>query len=162
MLYIFEKCTKNLKIPVSLLSFVNNGLLVSQEKSLKKTNLFLFCSYNIISSLLIQFRLVIKYRKTEVFYFSRSHGVFNLPPLDLSLLGGTVLFPKDTWCYLGFIFDKKLSFHQYVKFYANKAISTVKCMKMLENSMCSLLPYQKQLFFYRIYILSIALYEFAL
>ena len=50
--HIFEKCAKNLKISVSLLFFVNNGLLVSQEKSFEKTNLFLFCSYNIISSLL--------------------------------------------------------------------------------------------------------------
>ena len=52
LFYIFEKCVKNLKILVSFLSFIINGLLISQEKSFEKTNLFLFCSYNIVSSLL--------------------------------------------------------------------------------------------------------------
>jgi len=57
LFYIFEKRVKNLKIPVSFLSFVDNGLLISQEKSLEKTNSFLFYSYNIVSSLLNQFGL---------------------------------------------------------------------------------------------------------
>ena len=42
------------------------------EKSLEKINLFLFCSYNIVSSLLDQFSLAIEHRKTKVFHFSRS------------------------------------------------------------------------------------------
>jgi len=42
LFHIFEKCVKNLKIPVLFLSFVNDGLLVSQEKSLKRTNSFFF------------------------------------------------------------------------------------------------------------------------
>ena len=42
------------------------------EKSLEKINLFLFCSYNIVSSLLDQFSLIIEHGKTEVFHFSRS------------------------------------------------------------------------------------------
>ena len=70
LFHIFEKCAKNLKIPVSPLSFVDNSLFVSQE------NLLLFYSYNIIFSLLDQFGLVIKYRKTKVFYFSRSHDCY--------------------------------------------------------------------------------------
>ena len=52
LFYIFEKYVKNLKIPVFFLSFIDDGLLISQEKSFEKTNLFLFCSYNIVSSLL--------------------------------------------------------------------------------------------------------------
>jgi len=45
LFHIFEKHANNLKIPVSFLSFVDNGLFVSYEKSFKKTNLFLFCSH---------------------------------------------------------------------------------------------------------------------
>ena len=52
LFYISEKCAKNLKIPVSLLFFINNGFFISQGKSLEKNNFFLFCSYNIFSSLL--------------------------------------------------------------------------------------------------------------
>ena len=83
--HIFEKRSKNLNIPISSLSFVNNELLILQEKSFEKTNAFLYCSYNIISSLLNQFGLVIKHGKSKVFHFSRSYEIFNSFPLDLSL-----------------------------------------------------------------------------
>ena len=134
ILHIFKKRAKNLKIPILFLSFVNNSLFISQEKLLEKINSYLFCKYNIIFSLLEQFRLIIEYRKTKVFHFFRSHEVFNSSFLNISCLGGPVLHPKITWYYLGFIFDRKLSFQQHVKFYSNKALLTVKYMKMLENS----------------------------
>jgi len=94
LFYIFEKCVKNLKIPVFFLSFIDDGLLISQEKSFEKTNLFLFCSYNIVSSLLDQFGLAIEHKKTKVFYFSRSHRDFNLSLLDLSSIRGPTLTPR--------------------------------------------------------------------
>jgi len=94
--YILEKILKNLKIPVILNSFINNGLFVLQEKSFEKSNSYLFCSYNIISSFLNQFGLVIEHRKTENFHFSRLHRAFNPLPLDLSILGSPILYPKDT------------------------------------------------------------------
>ena len=159
--YIFEKKAKNLKILVSFLSFVYNGPFISQENSLEKMNSYLFYNYNIISSLLKQFRLIIKYGKTEVFYFSKFHRVLNPSFLDLSCLGGSVLHSKDTWHYLRFIFNKKLSFRQHVKFYLNKALSTVKCMKMLINSMYGLLSHQKCLL-YKTCVLLITLYTFLL
>ena len=56
----------------------------------------LFYSYNVISTLLTKFGLVMEHGKTEVFHFSRVHGVFNPPPLDLTPLGGSVLLPKTT------------------------------------------------------------------
>jgi len=62
---------------------------------------------------------------------------------------------------LEYIFDRKLFFQQHIDFYANKAISTVKCMKILGNSVCSLASQQKHLL-YRSCILPIALYEFQL
>jgi len=90
--HIFEKRAKNLKISVSFLLFVNDGLFILQEKSFKKANSLLFCSYNIISLLFEQFGLVIKHEKTKVFHFSRLYGVFNL-----SQIRGLVLYPKDSW-----------------------------------------------------------------
>ena len=134
LFHIFEEHVKNLKIPVFFLFFANNSLLVSQEKSFEKTNLLLFCSYNIISSLLNQFGLAIKYGKTEVFYFSRICGLFNLLQLNLSQVRDSILSPKETWCYLSFIFNRKLLFHQHINFYTNKALFMVKSMKILGNS----------------------------
>jgi len=115
-----EKCLKSLKIPISLISFVDNGLLVSQNKSILHSNTNLFCSYNIMSSLLSKFGLIIKYSKTDVFHFSRAHGVFNPLSLDLSSIRDPVLLPKDIWRYLGFIFDCKLIFRNYIDFTPTK------------------------------------------
>jgi len=95
-LYILEKHLKNLKIPISILSFVDNGLIIAQNKSIDILNAHLFCSYNVLSKLLVNFGLVIEHGKTEVFHFNRSHGIFNPPPLNLSSLGGLSLYPKDT------------------------------------------------------------------
>jgi len=132
-LYILEKYLKNQKIPISILLFVDNSLIIAQNKSLDMSNAHIFCSYNVLSKLLDNFGLIIEHVKTEIFHFNRSHGIFNPPPLDLLPIGGPTLRPKDTWKYLGFIFDRKLMFHQHINHYSNKAISTVKCMKLLGN-----------------------------
>ena len=78
---------------------------VLQKKIYKKSNIFLFCSYNIISFLFNQVGLTIEHGKSEFFHFSRLTKNFNLPLLDLSLLESPILWPKESWKYLGFIFD---------------------------------------------------------
>jgi len=104
-LHILEKHLKNLKIPISILLFVNDGLIIAQNKSLDISNAHLFCSYNVLSKLLCSFGLIIEHAKTEIFHFNRLHGVFNPPPLDLLPIRGSMLHPKDTWKYLGSIFN---------------------------------------------------------
>jgi len=160
-IYIPENHLKNLKIPISIILFVDDGLFISQNKFINILNSHLFCSYNILTKLLKKFSLIVKHSKTEIFHFNRSQGVFNPPPLDLTLLGGSILWPNDLWKYLNFIFNRKLMFHQHVNFYANKSISMVKCMKLLDNSNCGINPLQKCLL-YRTCILSIVLYRFEL
>ena len=104
-LYILKKRLKNLKIPFSTLLFVDDELIITQNKSLNTSNSHLFCSYNVLSKLLDSFGLVIEHVKTEIFHFNRSHGIFNPPLLDLTPIQGPILCPKNTWKYLGFIFD---------------------------------------------------------
>jgi len=130
-----------------------------QIKSFQISNACLFSSYNIAFNLLSKFGLLVEHSKTGIFHFSRSHGVLNAPPLDLSTIGGPILHPKETWRYLGFIFGRKLFFHQHIDFYVNKAISIVKCIKMLGNLMRGLSLHQKCLL-YRSCALLIALYGF--
>jgi len=132
--HILENHLKNLKIPIFSLSFVDDSLFISQNKLLSVSNANLFCNYNVISSLLTKFDLVMEHNKTEVFHFSRSYRAFTPSPLDLFPLGGPHLLPKTTWKYLGFIFNYKLLFQAHINFYANKTILNVKCIKMLENS----------------------------
>jgi len=95
ILHIFEIHLKYLKIPISIILFVDDGLFISQNKSISHSNANIFCSYNIISSLLSKFGLIMEQRKIEVFHFSRSQGAFNPLSLDLSALGGPILLPKD-------------------------------------------------------------------
>ena len=132
-IYILENCLKNLKIPVSIISFVDDGLFISQSNSFDISNSCLFYSYNVMTNLLEKFSLVVEYSKTEIFHFNRSYSSFNPPHLDLSPLGGNILWLNETWKYLRFIFNRKLMFHQHVDFYMNKSISTVKCIKILGN-----------------------------
>ena len=160
-LYILEKCLKNLKIPVSFISFVDDGLIISHNKSIVTSNSYFFCSYNILFKLLDSFGLIVEHSKTDIFHFNRSHGIFNPLPLNLSAIRGPVLRPKDSWKYLGFIFDRKLNFYQHINFYSNKAISMVKCMKLFGNSSRGINPIEKCLL-YRCCILPIALYGFQL
>jgi len=96
-LHILEKRLKTLDLNISILSFVDDSLLISQSKSFYTSNTHLFSSYNIASQLPLKFGLLIEYSKTEVFHFSRSHNNFNPPPLDLSSIGRPSLVPKDTW-----------------------------------------------------------------
>ena len=159
LLYILEKCLKTLNISVSLIYFVNDGLFISQNKSMDISNSQLFCSYNILSGLLKKFGLSIEHSKTETFHFNRSHGMFNPPLLDLLPLEGPIFHLKSSWKYLGFIFNQKLTFHQYIDFYSNKAISTVKCMKLLGNLTWGISSIQKHLL-YRCCIFPIVLYGF--
>jgi len=153
-LYILENCLKNLNIPVSIISFIDNGLFISQNKLFDISNSRLFCSYNVMTKLLDKFGLIVE-------HFNRSYSPFNPPPLDLSFIGGSVLTLKNLWKYLGFIFNRKLSFYQHIDFYSNKAMSMVKCIKILGNSLCGIISTQKCLL-YRCCILPIALYSLQL
>ena len=111
-----EKHLKNLKIPISLISFVDDGLFVSQNNSILHSNVNLFCSDNIMSSLFSKFSLIIEHDKTDVFHSSRAHGAFNPPLLNLSSIRGplcygmlwtwTILFSFSFifWLYRDFVF----------------------------------------------------------
>ena len=88
--HILENHLKILKILISTLFFIDNGLLIVQSKYLHLSHFHLYYSYNVVSNLLSKFGLIVKHSKTEVFHFSRSHGSFN--PLHSTSLILVVLF----------------------------------------------------------------------
>jgi hypothetical protein len=71
--------------------------------------------------------------------------------------GATPLHPGTTWRYLGFFFDRALTFREHVKCYTNKALTTVRAMLALGNSVCGLWPKHKRML-YRACVLPIATY----
>ena len=137
----FKKRIKSLKenIPTDILSFVNNGLLISQEKSYSLSFSYLLCSYNIMSKILLDTGLVIEHSKTELFHFTRAWHPPN-PSIDLFSIGGPIISPKPILCYLGFYFDCKFNFYFHMHFYTTKYLSILNAMKILGNSLRRLLP----------------------
>ncbi|KXN91617.1 hypothetical protein AN958_12672 [Leucoagaricus sp. SymC.cos] len=106
---------------------------------------------------------MLEHDKSEVYYFSCWKGDDN-PPIDLGYApytGDTPLQPKLFWQYLGFFFDRQLTFHEHVQYYSTKAISMVCAIGRLSNSLRGLSPKQKHLL-YRSCVVPIATYGFCL
>jgi len=92
---VFYSLEKILKIPISMISFVDNSLFVSQSKSISHSNTNIFCSYNVISSIFSKYDLIIEHGKTDVFHFTRSHETYNPPLLNLTPIDSPLLLPKE-------------------------------------------------------------------
>ncbi|CAA7270642.1 unnamed protein product [Cyclocybe aegerita] len=134
---------------MTLLSFVDDGTILAQSKQLDDNNVGLRKAYKIIYLLFVTFALALEHDKTELFHFSRRRDAYN-PSLDLGYAphtGVTPLKPKTYWRYLGFYFDRGLTFHEHVRYYATKAFTTVQAMRMLGNSTRGLSPKQRRLLY---------------
>ncbi|CAA7270641.1 unnamed protein product [Cyclocybe aegerita] len=113
---------KAVPLNMMLLSFVDDGTILAQSKQLDDNNVGLRKAYKIIYLLFVAFALVLEHDKTELFHFSRRRDAYN-PSLDLGYAphtGATPLKPKTYWRYLGFYFDRGLTFHEHVRYYATK------------------------------------------
>ncbi|CAA7267347.1 unnamed protein product [Cyclocybe aegerita] len=133
-----------------LLSFVDDGTIPAQSKQLDDNNVGLRKAYKIIYLLFVAFALVLEHNKTELFHFSCRRDAYN-PSLDLGYAphtGVTPLKPKTYWRYLGFYFDRGLTFHEHVRYYATKVFTTVQAMRMLRNSTRGLSPKQRRLLYW--------------
>ena len=151
------------QLGTTLLSYVDDGTVVTQSKSLDDNNAVLKQAYAILFALFTALGLVLEHDKTELFHFSRSKGDYN-PSLDLGFApftGERRLVPKTIWRYLGFFFDRKLLFREHARFYCTKALTTVQSMGMLGNSTRGLTPLNKRLL-YRSCVLPIATYGYRL
>jgi len=160
LICIFELRAQSLNLSTSIFSFVDDSLLISQGKTYNITLPELYSSYRVVTDLMVSFGLVMEHDKFEIFHFSRAHNDLNLE-LDLSAIGAPTLKPKTYWRYLGFYFDRCLSFKEYVQYYSTKALFIVKAMGMLGNSTRGLLPLQKHLLYHSC-VVSIATYSFRL
>jgi len=96
LLHLFECRAQALNLDTSTLSYIDNGLLVSQERTYNKTLPELTSSYSIVSDLMASFGLVMEYNKSEIYHFFRAYNNSN-PKLDLSAIGTSILKPKTYW-----------------------------------------------------------------
>jgi hypothetical protein len=134
---------------VDLMSYVDDGTLIVRSRELEDNLPLLKEAYGVIFAAFTSLGLVLEHDKSEVFHFSRVRSLA-APPIDLGFApftGETFLRPKPIWRYLGFFFDRKLSFKEHVRFYTTKAFTTVRAMGMLGNSTRGITLAQKHLLY---------------
>src|SRR4029077_12887106 len=142
-----------------LMSYVDDGTILVQSPTWDENSALLRQAYAVVHELTAALGLVLEHSKSEVFHFSRRNGDAN-PPIDLGFApftGDNPLRPKPLWRYLGFFFDRHLSFQEHAKRYANKALTTVRAMYSLGNSVRGLSPKNKRLL-YRSCVVPVATY----
>jgi hypothetical protein len=142
-----------------LISYVDDSTIIVQSDTWGKNLVKLKSAYKIVFELTQSMGLVLEHSKLEGFHFSQKYGDSN-PDIDLGdapYTRATPLHPGTTWQYLGFFFDHALTFQEHVKCYMNKALTTVRAMLALGNSVCGLWPKHKQML-YHTCVLPIAMY----
>ena len=150
-LFSFEPISKE----VQLLSYVDDGTILTQSTHLVQNLPKLKKAYGVIYRLLTALGLVLEHDKSEVFHFSRLRGESH-PPIDLSFTpftGDSPLGPKLYWRYLGFYFDHSLMFREHVRYYSTKAMTMVKALGMLGNSNRGVLASHKRLLYHMCVVL---------
>jgi hypothetical protein len=128
-----------------LISYVNNGTIIVQSDMWGKNLVKLKSAYKIMFELTQSMGLVLEHHKLEGFHFSQKHSDSN-PDINLGYApytGATPLHPGTTWRYLGFFFNCALTFREHVKHYTNKALTTVRAMLAVGNSVHGLWPKHK-------------------
>jgi Reverse transcriptase (RNA-dependent DNA polymerase) len=126
----------NIGCQVDVMSYVDNGTLITHSSHLEDNLEPLKEAYGWIYHAFTSLSLVLEHTKSEVFHFTRARGNPDLP-IDLGFqpfMGDTLLRPQVTWHYLRFFFDQKLLFKEHIWFYTTKALTTVQAMGMLGNS----------------------------
>jgi hypothetical protein len=143
----------------TLISYVDDGTVVVQAREIATNCIVLYHAYATLVVLCTAAGLAMEHSKTELFHFTRAHKGWD-QSLDLGFApftGNTPLKPKKFWRYLGFFFDRRLTFQEHFRFYTTKSLTTVMAMRMLGNSARGLTPKNKRIL-YRACVMPIATY----
>lgn len=108
--------------------------------------------------------LTMEHTKTEFFNFDNGRSITAPQSIDLGYApyrGSTPLLAKQYWRYLGFFFDRKLTFKEHIRRYTNKGLSAANALRSLGNSVWGMTPEHRRLL-YRVCVLPIATYGFRL
>ncbi|RXW14702.1 hypothetical protein EST38_g11150 [Candolleomyces aberdarensis] len=142
-----------------LISYVDDGDIIVQSPEVA-TNCVMLChAYGIVFDLFTGSGLALEHNKTKLFHFTRARTGFDRS-LNLGYApytGDNPLKPKTFWRYLGFYFDRKLTFKEHICYYTPKALTTVMVMRMLSNSTRGLSLRNKRIL-YRACMVPIATY----
>ena len=96
---LYEVEARRVGLASTLLSYVDDGTIIAQSKSLDYNIQTLTTVYGILFRLFTELGLVLEHDKTELFHFSRARDGYN-PPIDLGYAPytrATPLKPKVIW-----------------------------------------------------------------
>ena len=96
----------------TLISYVDDGSFIAQSNDIPTNCVMLQHAYAIMVDLFTAAGLVMEHAKNELFHFTRAHFGWDRS-IDLGFAPftrDTPLKPKKYWRYLGFFFDRKLTF----------------------------------------------------
>ena len=129
---------------VRSLFFVDDGLLYAASRSLKQNASRIERKLQEVTAALACIGLYIEADKTEVIHFPgyvlegagrRLAELPNKPSITVNDGNNTfVVKPKDCIRYLGFYFSSALDWNAHIRFYFNRAFSTIRAFKMLGSS----------------------------
>ncbi|KAF8686575.1 hypothetical protein AX14_003852 [Amanita brunnescens Koide BX004] len=129
---------------VRSLFFVDDGLLYAASRSLKQNASRIERKLQEVTTALACIGLYIEADKTELIHFPgyvlagtgpRHAEILNRPSITVNDGNSTfVVKPKDCIRYLGFYFSSTLDWNAHIRFYFNRAFSTIRAFKMLGSS----------------------------
>jgi hypothetical protein len=155
---LFKEFEHRMHVAV-LISYINDSTIIVQLDTGDKNFVKLKSAYKIVFELTQSMGLVFKHKKSEGFHFSWKHTDSN-PDINLDYApytGATPFHPGTTWWYLVFFFDHALTFREHVKQYTNKALTSMRAMLALGNSVHGLWYKHKQML-YHACVLPITMY----
>ena len=139
---------------VRSLFFVDDGLLYTASRSLNQNASRIERKLQEVTAALACIGLYIEADKTEVIHFpgyvlkgSGQRHAENLNKPSITINDGynaIVIKPKDCIRYLGFYFSSTLDWNAHIRFYFNRAFSTIRAFKMLGSSIRGLDTIQRR------------------
>ncbi|KAG9225338.1 hypothetical protein CCMSSC00406_0006275 [Pleurotus cornucopiae] len=115
--------------------YVDDGLIAAFSRSLDQNVTTLQDAFALIKPRLGAIGLATDDDKFDLMHFTRARKP-DLPPVRIPSQGGPgiTVFPKSTMRWLGFFFDRKLTFKEHVKIMCNRALSKLQALRILGNS----------------------------
>ncbi|KAF8701168.1 hypothetical protein AX14_000565, partial [Amanita brunnescens Koide BX004] len=151
------------------LFYVDDGVIITASPSLQTNIAILRLYLLLLLQALANIGLQVETSKTELMHFfafkltaarrlaivQQPHLLFTWRQIDYDIS------PSPHWHYLGFFFTPTLDFSYHVRFYTNKAFSTMRACAMLRNSVRGIGP-QQRAHAYQACVLSVLTYSLAL
>ena len=133
--------SSGLSIPISLRSYIDDVGFLAISDSLEENVITLKATLNKAQLLFTSIGMKINPDKLDLMHFSNRRGHNSSPSLSAIINGQQVtISPPKFIRWLGFYFDRKLTFNDHTKIMCTKASNVVSSLSCLGNTMTGMTP----------------------